>query len=616
VIFQRAPGAPPLPSTPLHFIWYFFNRFRWWYVSAAVLELMESVCVMLLPYALGRIIAAITQVRAHDSPLVPGLISAMWVFVGLSCGDVLFSRAAGAFQVWIVPKQRHAVIQGLFGYLQYHSHRYFSSDFAGSLLSRLNETAYGVSQILSAVVFEFWPLGMTLLMSIAVLTTVNLQLAAFVGFWAASFILLSLWLAARCRPRAIAASSARSETSGRIVDALCNITVSRLFARLRFEREQLAGRLDSELHAVTRWAWYSERVRWVQFTAAAVLKTGVLCFALMLLNAGKISIADFVVACSVALLIIGEARNLSRRILDVFELFGNLANGVRTIVRPHEITDAPNAIAAAITEGRIEFLNVSFGYSSDRPLFHNLNVVIPAGQRVGLVGLSGAGKSTFLNLILRLYECQGGQVLIDDVDIRAVTQESLYAQIGFIPQDTSLFHRSLIDNIRYGRLEATEEEVIAAAREARAHEFILKTSHHYASWVGERGVKLSAGQRQRISIARVILKNARILLLDEATSSLDSITERAVQDTFELKTSTRTVIAVAHRLSTIAHLDRILVFDKGRVVEDGSHAELLARRGAYFQLWTRQASGVSLQTLMEVGAGGARFTGPRSSGAS
>jgi ATP-binding cassette subfamily B protein len=221
-------------------------------------------------------------------------------------------------------------------------------------------------------------------------------------------------------------------------------------------------------------------------------------------------------------------------------------------------------------------------------------VVIAAGQRVGLVGFSGSGKSTFVSLILRLYDVQGGRIVIDGTDIRAMTQESLHRQLSLIPQDPNLFHRTLMENIRYGRLEATEEEVIEAARKAHAHDFVTQIKDKYNSLVGERGVKLSGGQRQRIAIARVVVKNAPILILDEATSSLDSITEQAIQETLEEVMKGKTVIVVAHRLSTIAHLDRILVFDQGRIVEDGSHAELLTLNGAYQKLWSRQAGGFML----------------------
>ncbi len=348
---------------------------------------------------------------------------------------------------------------------------------------------------------------------------------------------------------------------------------------------------------------YSERVRWFQYTAAALLKIAVLYYSLELWGRGAISVAEFVVACTTALLIINEARNLSRRFLEFFEYVGNVANGVHVIIKPHEIVDQPQAVPATIERGRIEFRKVTFGYTPDRPIFRDLSVTIPAGQRVGLVGFSGSGKSTFVSLILRLYDVQSGAILIDGMDIRDMTQESLHRQLSLIPQDPNLFHRTLMENIRYGRLDATEEEVMEAARKAHAHEFVMQIKDKYDSLVGERGVKLSGGQRQRIAIARVVVKNAPILILDEATSSLDSITEQAIQETLGDVMKGKTVIVVAHRLSTIAHLDRILVFDQGAIVEDGSHAELLARQGAYQRLWSRQAGGFVLDDGAGEGGG-------------
>ena len=483
------------------------------------------------------------------------------------------------------------VTRQLYHYLQHHSHRYLSNNFAGALAHRISEASMGVTQTLWSLITEFWPIAIVLGVSVGLLFSAHPQLGAFAAAWAVGFIGLSYLLARRCQPYAHRAAAARSETTGTVVDAVTNLTSSKLFARLRFEREHLDEVLVHELKAVRRSNGYSERVRWFQFSAAAVLKIGVLWFALRLWGQGAIGVGDFVMAVSLCLLVINEARNLSRRFLEFFEYLGNVSNGVQTIVQPHELVDAPTATAAQVQRGQIELRGVHFGYDPQRPVFRDLNVTIPAGQSVGLVGLSGSGKSTFVSLILRLYDPQQGQVLIDGQDIRSMTQESLHAQLSLIPQDPTLFHRSLAENIRYGRVEASDEDVVRAAQLAHAHEFIEQIPEGYQSMVGERGVKLSGGQRQRVAIARVILKDAPILILDEATSSLDSITEKAIQDTLDEVMKGKTVIVVAHRLSTIAHLDRILVFDHGRVVEDGTHEQLLARRGAYHRLWSKQAGG-------------------------
>ena len=592
--FQRAPGAPPLPATPLRFVAYFVGKYRWWYLLMVLLEGINSTCGILVPYATGRIIKAVTLAQGQTQAVADSLTGALWLFVALGLGEVIFSRAGGTCQIYVGALQRHTVTRALYAYLQHHSHRYLTNDFAGALAHRISETSLGVSQTLWTVIFDFWPTAITFAVAIVMLGSAHRELAELVGVWAVLFIGASFWLATRARPYAVKAAATRSDTTGRVVDAVANLTSTRLFARLDFERRYLDEQLRKELRAVRKSSWYSERVRWFQYCAAALLKIAVVYLALRLWRQGQISVAEFVVAATTALLIINEARNLSRRFLEFFEYIGNVSNGVQTIVRPHEIVDSPQATPVRVSGGTIEFREVSFAYSPDQPIFSRLNVAIPAGQRVGLVGYSGSGKSTFVSLILRLYDPQGGQILVDGRDIRTLTQESLHSQLSLIPQDPHLFHRSLLENIRYGRLDATDDEVIDAARKAHAHDFIVQIRDKYASLVGERGVKLSGGQRQRIAIARVVLKNAPILILDEATSSLDSVTEQAIQETLEEVMQGKTVIVVAHRLSTIAHLDRILVFDQGRIVEDGSHAELLSRGGAYQRLWSRQAGGFLL----------------------
>jgi ATP-binding cassette, subfamily B, bacterial len=588
---QRAPGAPILPDTPFRFICYFIGLKPWWYGGMVLLESLHAGCGIMIPYAVAQVIKSVTRAHEQSMALVDSLSAPLLLFLLLSIGEVLFGRLGGTLQIIMGPRQRQVVTRTLYAYLQQHSHRYFSNNFAGALAHRISETSMGVNQTLWAVIFDFWPIAIVFSVSIVLLYGAHPQLAAFVACWAAGFVALSYWLAMRCRPYAVGAAAARSETTGKVVDSVSNLTSAKLFSRLAYERETLDHQLEQEMRAIRKSNWYSERVRWFQFISAAILKVGVLYYALTLWGAGQIGVAEFVMATSLALLIITEARNLSRRFLEFFEFIGNVHNGVSTIVRSHELVDRPQAESRPIAHGGIELRNVQFGYTPEKKVFDSLNLVIPAGQRVGLVGFSGSGKSTLVSLILRLYDPQRGQILIDGVDIRDLTQESLHAQLSLIPQDPSLFHRSLLDNIRYGRLDASDEEVVEAARLAHAHEFIAQIKDQYQSMVGERGVKLSGGQRQRIAIARVILKNAPVLILDEATSSLDSVTEKAIQETLDKVMQGKTVIVVAHRLSTIAHLDRIVVFDSGRIVEDGSHQQLLARRGAYFQLWSRQAGG-------------------------
>ena len=554
-----------------------------------LLEAGQAACNILLPYSIGRIITAVTN--SHDPDLLGDIQTPLLIFAALGLGEVLFSRASGAVLVWVGPRLRRETAAQLYAYLQHHSHRYFSEHFAGALAHRITETATSLNHTVWTVLFDFWPIAIVFAVSITLLVQVHLLLAAFVGSWALLFVLTSYGLARRCRPYAQSLAAVRSDVNGKIVDSVSNLASVRLFGRSNYEKELLRGNLDREVKAAQRTFWYMERVRWFQFIAALILKVGTLYFALTLWQQGQISVGDFAMTTSLALLIISDARNLSRRFLEFFEYVGNVANGVHSIVQAHEVVDRPNARPQRITRGEIVFDRVSFGYLPGKPVFSNLSVQIKPGQRVGLVGYSGSGKSTFVSLIQRLYDVEAGCIRIDGIDVRDLTQESLHGQISLIPQDPSLFHRTLIENIRYGRLEADDAEVIHAADQAHADAFIQEMADGYSSLVGERGVKLSGGQRQRIAIARVILKNAPILILDEATSSLDSITEQAIQDSLERVMANKTVLVIAHRLSTIAHLDRILVFDEGNIVEDGSHEELLSLGGHYRRLWDRQAGG-------------------------
>lgn len=587
---------PALPDTTFRFILHFVGQFRGWYLAMLVFEAANAGCNILIPYALSRIIDGATKAQGQMESLLTTLQAPLLLFVLLSLGEVIFARISGGIQVRVGPRQRQNVTRQLYHYLQHHSHQYLTANFAGALAHRITETAAGVTQTIWSIIIEFWPIAILLTVSVLLLWTAHPQLAGFASVWACLFILFSWILAKRCQPFAHGAAAARSETTGKLVDSVTNLASARLFARFGHERQLLADAQVRELAAIRLSTNYAELVRWFQFTAAAILKIGLLLFSIHLWSQGQIGVAEFVMAVSLALMIISEARNLSRRFLDFFEYAGNVANGVNTIICPHDILDKNTAVAPRLQQGTVEFRQVGFGYSPQQPVFQNLSLTIPAGQRVGLVGFSGSGKSTFVSLILRLYDVQQGQVLVDGIDIRDYTQDALHEQLSLIPQDPSLFHRSLRDNIRYGRLDASDAEVEAATRQAHAHDFIRQLPEGYDSLVGERGVKLSGGQRQRIAIARVILKGAPILILDEATSSLDSITEKAIQSTLEDVMQGRTVLVVAHRLSTIAHLDRILVFDAGRIVEDGSHAELLKRRGAYFQLWSRQSDGFLLES--------------------
>jgi ATP-binding cassette subfamily B protein len=581
-----------LPAEPWRFMLHFLGFYRWPLLLMGALELGQAACQILIPKAVQQLIdSAVDLQGAGDASVWTALAGPMQFFVLLNVGILVFSRSSGSMLVLIGPSLRRRVRNSLYRYLQSHSQRYFMGNFAGSLANRIAEVSMGVNHSLWTVLFDFWPVTVTLVVSLALLTDVDAWLAGVLAAWTIGYVVVSYVLAMRCREYAKAFAAARSAVSGKIVDAVTNVMSSKLFSRMAHERSYLNHYLDQEVKAARRTFWFMERMRWFQFVATLSLQVGMIGYAADLWLRGGITVGSFAMVASLMLLVINDVRNLSRRFLEFFEYVGNITDGVGIIIRPHEVTDADDARELVVTKGEIRFEDVTFGYPGGVEVFRGLNLSIHPGQRVGLVGFSGSGKSTFANLILRLYDIQGGRILVDGQDIRGVTQDSLRQAIAMISQDPMLFHRSLLENVRYGRLDATDQQVQEAAQQAHAHDFIVSLPEGYHSLVGERGVRLSGGQRQRIAIARAILKDAPIFFMDEATSSLDSVTERHIQDSIEHLMRGRTAVVIAHRLSTIAHLDRIVVFHLGEVVEDGTHAELLARGGHYARLWSMQAGG-------------------------
>ena len=549
-------------------------------------EAGQAACQILLPFAIKEIIDSLALATSGGQVFKP-----VYLFVALSFGILIFSRMSGALLVYVGPAMRKRSRAEIYKHLQHQSHRYFTSNFAGSLANRISEVSIGINHSLWTVAFDFWPVLITFGVSLYLLFQAHFELGLYLSVWIFLYVSISFALASRAQNYARSYAAARSKVSGKIVDSVSNIFNTKLFARFSHEIQNLDYHLQFEVDKGRESLWFMEKMRWFQFTFALILQVGILFFSVNLWRQDVLSVGSFTMVTSLSLLIINDARGLSRRFLEFFEYLGNISDGVSILMTDHEIVDSSHSKKLEIIRGEIEFKGVNFEYQEGSPIFKNLNLKINANERVGLVGFSGSGKSTFINLLLRLYEIQTGNIKIDGQDISKVTQNSLREKISLIPQDPILFHRSLLENIRYGDINATNDQVYEAARLAHAHDFILQQPDRYQSLVGERGVKLSGGQRQRIAIARAILKNAPILLLDEATSSLDSHTEKLIQKGIENLMIGKTVVVIAHRLSTISHLDRIIVFHNGEIVEMGSHEELLLCRNHYYNLWSMQAGG-------------------------
>ncbi len=591
IISTTAEDALPPSASPWRFALYFYLKAKYSLLAIMVFETAEAACAISIPYAIKEIIDAVTKANETGADIFTATQDALILFGLLNLGIVLFSRASGALLVMTGPKLRAKIRKSLFSYLQHHSHRYFISHFAGSLANRIAEVSMSCMHALWTIVFEFYPLIIKSLFAFFILYSASEKLALMLSLWLGVYIYVSYLLAKRCKNYAQDFAAARSLVTGKIVDSVTNVMNAKMFARRQFEEDYLTGYLNHEVDQAQRTFWYMEKLHWFQFIAAMVLMIGMVGYALKIWSEGNMTVGEFSMVAGLAIMLIEAARGLSRSFLEFFEYLGNISDGVSIFIQPHEIVDKPDAPLLKVEQGEINFNDVSFTYHEGLQVFDHLSVTIQPKQQIGLVGFSGSGKSTFVNILLRLFEPQSGSIKIDGQNILDVTQDSLRENISMISQDPQLFHRSLMENIRYGRLDATDDEVIEAAKKAHAHEFILQTEKQYESLVGERGVKLSGGQRQRIAIARAILKDAPILILDEATSALDSVTEKKIQQGMENLMKGRTVVVIAHRLSTISHMDRILVFDQGKIIEDGSHQQLLSLDGHYAHLWNMQAGG-------------------------
>ena len=507
--------------------------------------------------------------------------------------------------IFIASNVRLQTLQGVFPMrLRWNFHRlmlgqslgFYQDEFAGRVSAKVMQTALALRDVVMTVAdMVVYVLVYFITSGVILVALDGWLLLPFIG-WIAGFALVMRLLIPKLGRTAAAQADARSLMTGRITDAYSNITTVKLFshgAREAAYAKQSMEEFMVTVHAQMRLATLLHTCSFIVNTSLT-LSTAAL--GIWLWHQGQVGVGAVATATAMALRVNGLSQYIMWESARLFENIGTVSDGMGTLSKPHTILDKPQALPLKVVQGEIKFEHVDFSYEAGKPLLNGFNLTIRPGEKVGLIGRSGAGKSTIVNLLLRFYEPQSGTISIDGQNIGDVTQESLRAQIGLVTQDTSLLHRSVRDNIVYGRPDATEAEMISAADRAEASGFIpnlsdAKGRRGYDAHVGERGVKLSGGQRQRIAIARVMLKDAPILLLDEATSALDSEVEAAIQESLDKMMDGKTVIAIAHRLSTIAAMDRLIVLDKGRIIEEGSHAELLEKHGLYAKLWAHQSGG-------------------------
>ncbi len=486
---------------------------------------------------------------------------------------------------------RSTAYQSLYEYLSLHSKDYFNSRFAGALTNKISNAADGTEQLFEKILWRFTSLFFAVIFYTLIAGSTSPVLGLIILTWSIIFVTANFWFAKKLQPFSYTAAKSVSTLKGRIVDSLTNISLVHEYAYVGGEREYIKGFVKKQYDTGLRNWWVSEWILVANGIMIFIFILAMISSSIVLFQNSLISIGVIVMVISIVGDLTGQLFFLGQEIKDSSKLYGQISEGLDEILREHIIIDAPNASALKFSKGAISIAAVDFDYENTR-VFKDFSIEIPAGQKVGFVGRSGAGKTTFVSLLLRHFDIQSGEIKIDGQNIRDVTLESLRSSIAFVPQDTSLFHRTIKENIRYSNPKASDAQVKAAAEQAQAHEFIDKLPNGYETLVGERGVKLSGGQRQRIAIARAFLKNAPILVLDEATSSLDSESEHAIQLSLDRLMKNRTVIAIAHRLSTLKKMDRLVILENGKIAEDGTPEKLLAKPdGLFKRMWDHQVSG-------------------------
>lgn len=471
-----------------------------------------------------------------------------------------------------------------------HSYDFFVSNFSGTLTRRVNRYSRAYEQVLETVVFNFLSMAIFAIGAITVLFLRSAILGWALLTWTVVFLFLQVMMARWKHPLRIARTAEDSKVTGLLSDAVSNQSTINFFASSKYERSLFANAIEGWYQAMMR-SWKADVwITSVQGILAIIIEVGLLVGAVLLWQRGLVTVGDFIVIQVYILGLIDRIWSIGSNLRRLYDAFADAYEMVEIMQTPYGIGDTSNARKLIVTNKEIRLNDVEFTFVEDQPVLKNLTLSISGGEKVALVGPSGAGKSTVTKLLLRLYDVSSGSITVDGQDIREVTQDSLHEAIAFVPQEPILFHRSLMDNIRYGRQSATDEEVMEAAKKAHCHDFIAKLPDGYATHVGERGVKLSGGERQRVAIARAILKNAPILILDEATSSLDSESESLIQDALNVLMEGKTVVVIAHRLSTIMTMDRIVVIEDGGIAAEGTHSELLDQTGGlYHKLWSIQA---------------------------
>ncbi|VTY10898.1 Putative multidrug export ATP-binding/permease protein [Neisseria subflava] len=589
-------AAPKTPEKGLwRFIWSNIEGVRKWIAVLAVFTVGIGIMEALMFQFMGKVVDWL------------GAYTPQTLFVEKGHALIGMMAMVAFFAVWtfFASSVRLQTLQGVFPMrLRWNFHRlmlgqslgFYQDEFAGRVSAKVMQTALALRDVVMTVADMVVYVLVYFITSGVILSSFDAWLIVPFICWMIGFAMIMRFLIPKLGKTAARQADARSLMTGRITDAYSNIATVKLFSHGAREAAYAKQSMEEFMVTVHAQMRLATLLHTCSFIVNSSLTVGTTALGIWLWYHGQVGVGAVATATAMALRVNGLSQYIMWESARLFENIGTVNDGMATLSKPHTILDKPQALPLKVTRGEIKFEHVDFSYEAGKPLLNGFNLNIKPGEKVGLIGRSGAGKSTIVNLLLRFYEPQSGTISIDGQNVDSVTQESLRAQIGLVTQDTSLLHRSVRDNIIYGRPDATDAEMISAAERAEAADFIpnlsdAKGRRGYDAHVGERGVKLSGGQRQRIAIARVMLKDAPILLLDEATSALDSEVEAAIQESLDKMMEGKTVIAIAHRLSTIAAMDRLIVLDKGRIIEEGSHTELLEKQGLYAKLWAHQSGG-------------------------
>ena len=585
------------PSRLGPFYWHFVRQVWPAFLAIMIVGFFAAMVEIALFAFLGQLVDLMRAAESPASFLSDHGLTLIWMaFVALILRPVVFALHILLVNQGVTASFTNLIRWQTHGYVLRQSLAFFQNDFAGRIASKIMQTGPALRESVVQLVDTIWFVLIYTVSALFIFLEADVRLIIPLLLWLVAFTAVLFVFVPRIKDRAVVMSESRSMLTGRIVDSYTNVLTIKLFPHR--DREDIYARETLQDHnekflAQLRMTTVLEIIVWSLNGGLIVATTGL---AVWLWGEGRISLGAIALASGLVIRINNMAGWIMWVVTGIFENIGTVQEGMETISSARTVVDRPEAPALDVTSGEIRFEQVRFHYGRESGIIEDLSLRIAPGEKVGLVGRSGAGKSTLVHLLLRFYDLERGRILIDGQDISAVTQDSLRARIGMVTQEASLLHRSVMDNIRYGRVDADEAAVVAAARKAHAHDFILELADAkgrtgYDAHVGERGVKLSGGQRQRITIARMLLKNAPILILDEATSALDSEVEAAIQEQLYNLMQGKTVIAIAHRLSTIAAMDRLVVMDQGRIAEEGSHDALIRKGGLYAALWARQSGG-------------------------